>query len=117
MKKVAIWFLTAQKFIFGFVILFASIPITYAISNKVFDNIFFIMLTGLTLYILTSIPLAYAVVIGYDGLIRKLKRKKEEIQNQKVTSDKGIHTFYTVKEQESGDQEHEEFTLLEEEKS
>lgn len=117
MKKVAIWFLTAQKFIFGFVILFASIPVTYAVSDKIFDYSFLIILTGLVLYALTAIPLTYAVVIGYDGLIHRLNKKRVDLKSQKVHESTQADISYTLKEEKQNDEDHKAFTLIEKEKT
>ena len=117
MKKILIWFLTAQKFIFGFIVLFATIPITYNIADTVFDNSFLLVLSGLLLYTLTVIPLAYAVVIGYDRVIENLKMKKAAIQHETEPVEEETERTYTVKEEHSADKSSEEFTLIEVEKA
>ncbi len=80
MKKVFIWFLTAQKFLFGFTVIFGAIPVTYAVSDMIFDNSFFIFLFGIIIYVLCVIPLAYALGVGYDRLNERVAGKIEETQ-------------------------------------
>ena len=110
MKKVVIWFLTIQKFIFSFMVVFGAIPITYSISSLLFENSFFLFILGFSIYILTVIPLAYSIGVGYDKLIDRFKKKKEDIQSNQNIIEEEPDISYNVQEEDQ------EFTIIEEEK-
>lgn len=100
MKKIIIWLLTAQKFLFGFAVIFGAIPVTYALSDTIFDHSFFTFLFGITVYVLCVVPLAYALGIGYDRLIERIT-KKNEIQAERITTvEKASGLSFKVQEED-----------------
>jgi hypothetical protein len=113
MRKAILWFLTAQKFIFTFIALFGSIPLIYALSDTIFDQGLFIIITGIILYALITIPLVFAIILGYDRLTSKLKDKKEEVQRPKMSPKEKANIAFSVKEEVSKDKGIEELTLTE----
>jgi len=113
MRKAILWFLTAQKFIFTFIALFGSIPLTYALSDTIFDKGLFIIITGIILYALTTVPLVFAIILGYDRLISKLKYEKEAVQRPKISPKEEANIAFSVKEEVSSDKGIEELILTE----
>lgn len=98
MKKIIVWVLTAQKFLFGFSVVFGAIPITYALSDMIFDHSFFTFLFGIIVYILCVVPLAYALGAGYDRLIERVTRKKEVLIENNPTVEKTSDLSFEVQE-------------------
>lgn len=98
MKKIIIWLLTAQKFLFGFAVIFGSIPITYALSDMIFNHSFFTFLFGITVYILCVVPLAYALGVGYDKLIERVTKKKEIQTEDGPAGEKASDLSFKVQE-------------------
>ena len=117
MRKTLLWFLTAQKFIFVFISLFGSIPITYTFADTLFDNGFLIVLAGLTVYALSVIPLTYAIVLGYDAILFKLASKAVEMKEPGMGKTKQHEIELSVNEKNSIDKGIEEFTLMEVDKT
>ncbi len=117
MRKTLLWFLTAQKFIFGFIALFGSIPLTYALADTLFDNSFLVILTGLILYALGVIPLTYSIVLGYDAMLFKLAQKAVKIKKPKTTKTQHHEINFSINEENSNDAGAENFTLMETEKT
>lgn len=98
MKRTIIWLLTAQKFLFGFAVVFGAIPVTYTLSDTIFDHSFFIFLFGIILYILCVVPLAYALGIGYDRLIERVANKKEIRVESSAAAEKSSEISFKVQE-------------------
>ena len=69
------------------------------------------------LYVLTVIPLSYAIILGYDNLIAKLKDTNKNTLSVNMAEYKNMDIDFTVKEKNSSEKGFEEFTLKEVESS